>query len=107
MISVEHLTKCYGGFKAVDDLSFEIDEGHVYGFLGPNGAGLSSSQHHALYKNYLHSSTNDRPQSPKLHFLPHKMKPFATENPSPLSLPERYQSVGPFSYKHMSETPTT
>ena len=29
MISVEHLTKWYGDFKAVDDLSFEIDEGHV------------------------------------------------------------------------------
>lgn len=30
MISVKHLTKCYGEFTAVDDLSFEIDEGHVY-----------------------------------------------------------------------------
>lgn len=38
MIAVEHLTKCYGDFMAVSDLSFEIDEGHVYGFLGPNGA---------------------------------------------------------------------
>ena len=38
MISVKHLIKCYGEFNAVDDLSFEIDEVHVYCFLVPNGA---------------------------------------------------------------------
>lgn len=43
MITVEHLTKRYGDFTAVDDLSFKIGEGHVYGFLGPNGAGKSTT----------------------------------------------------------------
>lgn len=34
MISVKHLTKCYGEFTAVDDLSFEIDEGSCLWFSG-------------------------------------------------------------------------
>jgi len=43
MILVEHLIKYYGDFLAVDDLSFKIEEGHVYGFLGPNGAGKTTT----------------------------------------------------------------
>jgi ABC-2 type transport system ATP-binding protein len=43
MISVESLTKRYGGFVAVDDVTFEAKAGRVTGFLGPNGAGKSTS----------------------------------------------------------------
>lgn len=42
MISVENLTKRYGGYTAVDDVSFEARPGAVTGFLGPNGAGKST-----------------------------------------------------------------
>lgn len=43
MITVEHLTKKYGGFTAVDDVSFVAESGRVTGFLGPNGAGKTTS----------------------------------------------------------------
>ena len=43
MITVESLTKKYGGFTAVDDISFMAGPGRVTGFLGPNGAGKSTT----------------------------------------------------------------
>lgn len=43
MIKVSHLTKYYGQHKAVDDISFELQDGKIYGFLGPNGAGKSTT----------------------------------------------------------------
>ena len=43
MIEIEHVTKRYGTFTAVDDVSFTAKQGLVTGFLGPNGAGKSTS----------------------------------------------------------------
>jgi len=42
-IEVDHLTKKYGNFTAVDDLSLTIERGEIFGFLGPNGAGKSTT----------------------------------------------------------------
>ncbi|PCJ39597.1 MAG: multidrug ABC transporter ATP-binding protein [Moraxellaceae bacterium] len=43
MIAIENLTKRFGQFTAVDDLSFTVKSGEVVGFLGPNGAGKSTT----------------------------------------------------------------
>ena len=43
MLKIEHLTKAYGGKKAVDDLSLHIRPGEIYGFIGHNGAGKTTT----------------------------------------------------------------
>jgi ABC-2 type transport system ATP-binding protein len=43
MLKVEHVTKYYGDFKAVDDLSFEVKKGEIFGLLGVNGAGKTTT----------------------------------------------------------------
>jgi len=43
MIEVENLTKYYGGFPAITDVSFTVGKGEILGFLGPNGAGKTTT----------------------------------------------------------------
>ncbi len=43
LLEVSHLTKTYGSFRAVDDVSFSAQEGEILGLLGPNGAGKSTT----------------------------------------------------------------
>lgn len=43
MLKIEHLTKQYDDFKAVDDLSLHIRQGEIYGFIGHNGAGKTTT----------------------------------------------------------------
>ena len=43
MIEVQHLTKRYGPFTAVNDVSFKVERGEILGFLGPNGAGKTTT----------------------------------------------------------------
>ena len=43
MLKVEHVTKYYGENKAVDDLSFQVEDGKIFGLLGVNGAGKTTT----------------------------------------------------------------
>ena len=43
MIEVDHLTKTFGKARAVDDISFTVEQGEILGFLGPNGAGKTTT----------------------------------------------------------------
>ncbi len=42
-LEISHLTKCYGKEVAVDDISFSVQKGDFFGFLGKNGAGKTST----------------------------------------------------------------
>ncbi|MCL2245765.1 MAG: ABC transporter ATP-binding protein [Lentimicrobiaceae bacterium] len=43
VIKTEHLTKRFGNFTAVDAISFEVEKGEIFGFLGANGAGKTTA----------------------------------------------------------------
>ena len=43
ILEVNHLYKSFKKLKAVNDLSFGLEEGKIYGFIGPNGAGKSTT----------------------------------------------------------------
>jgi len=45
VIEVEHLVKAFGTFHAVDDISFTVRKGEIFGFLGANGAGKTTAMH--------------------------------------------------------------
>ena len=43
ILTINNLTKRFGSFTAVDSISFEVDKGEIFGFLGANGAGKTTA----------------------------------------------------------------
>ena len=57
MIEVKNVTKKYGNFLALDNISFEIKEGEIIGLLGPNGAGKSTTMN--IITGYIEQTSGD------------------------------------------------
>ena len=57
MIEVKNVTKKYGKFVAVDDISFTINDGEIVGFLGPNGAGKTTTMN--MLTGYIEQTNGD------------------------------------------------
>lgn len=55
MIEVEHLNKIYGSTSAIEDVTFNVEEGEILGFLGPNGAGKTTTMR--ILTGYLPASS--------------------------------------------------
>ena len=54
-ISISNLTKLYGKQKAIDNISFSVNDNEIVGFLGPNGAGKSTTM--KIISGYLHADS--------------------------------------------------
>ena len=63
IIKIEHLNKCFGDVKAVNDLSFRVKKGELFAFLGVNGAGKSTTISIICCLLYTSPSPRDRQKS--------------------------------------------
>ena len=60
VIQVQHISKCFGSLKAVDDISFEVSANTCFGFLGPNGAGKTTTMKMIYGRSRRDHNDNDK-----------------------------------------------
>ena len=60
MIELSHVTKTFGGKKALDELSLRVPQGAVYGLIGSNGAGKSTAIRQSPYYRHFPSGFRQR-----------------------------------------------
>lgn len=94
MIEVKNLTKHYGDKKAVNDISFVVNDGEILGFLGPNGAGKSTTMN--MLTGYI-SSTSGTVLINGVNILENPIKAKANFGYLP-ELPPLYQDMTVKSY---------
>ena len=95
ILSVENLSRSFGGIKANDDISFNVDQGSILGIIGPNGAGKSTL--FDLITGYT------KADSGKVHFFEKNIFGLSPDKISNLGVGRTFQKLKPFAEQTLLE----
>ena len=95
ILSVENLSRSFGGIKANDNISFELDEGNILGIIGPNGAGKSTL--FDLITGYTKADTG------KVKFFEKNIFGLSPDKISNLGVGRTFQKLKPFADQTLLE----
>ena len=95
ILSVENLSRSFGGIKANDNISFELDEGNILGIIGPNGAGKSTL--FDLITGYTKADTG------KIKFFEKNIFGLSPDKISNLGVGRTFQKLKPFADQTLLE----
>ena len=95
ILSVENLSRSFGGIKANNDISFEVSEGTILGVIGPNGAGKSTL--FDLITGYTKTDTG------KVNFFSKDISGLSPDKISSLGIGRTFQKLKPFADQTLLE----
>ena len=95
ILSVENLSRSFGGIKANDDISFNVDQGSILGIIGPNGAGKSTL--FDLITGYTKADTG------KVKFFEKNIFGLSPDKISNLGVGRTFQKLKPFADQTLLE----